>query len=512
MPHVVHLPGNDVLIDARVLKYMATTQRLGLRTTGLGVQRRAGDAFYRMGEAKIVVAGAPEEQRPTAAARPASRAAVLRELARPGLSSPALLASLDDELARRSRSVRRLRSGRGPGRVPRLTAAAARLAETKLLRAALFRRATARGIESTDGMDREQEIQHFLDHPELVPWRRELPYVQEDEAVVGAWLDRLEPDLVHVHDVFMLGVAASHVQRAAALGRTVKLVYDAHEYLPGLATVPPRTIGAYVGLEHEFVPATDRVVTVSPLLAAWLHRDHGGARTPAVVLNAPISVKPPADFQDLRSVTGVADDAPLLVYGGGIGRPRGIQTAVEALAQLPGVHVALVTNRPAGTATKALVAQARRLGVHDRFHVAPYVPPEHVTAYFASCTAGLSTLLRAPNHDAALTNKFCEYLLAGLPVVTSDTTAQAEAVHDLDLGAVYTAGDADDLARAVKVVLDDLPRLQQRIRGDADLQHRYSWDGQIATIAAMYSDLLTDTELTVPPPGVVQLETPVPTS
>lgn len=512
MPHVVHLPGNDVLVDARVLKYMATTQRLGLRTTGLGVRRRSGDAFYQMGEARIVVAGVPETQRASTPARPASRAAVLRELARPGVASPSLLASLDDELARRSRTVRRLRTENGYGRLPRLAVGGARLVETKLLRSMLFRRATAHGVESTDHMDREQEIQHFLDHPELVPWREELPYVQEDEAAVGGWLDRLEPDLVHVHDVFMLGVAASYVQRAAASGRTVKLVYDAHEYLPGLATVPPRTIGAYVALEHEFVPVTDRVVTVSPLLAQWLHRDHRGTRAPEVVLNAPISITPPADFQDLRQLTGVAAGAPLLVYGGGIGRPRGIQTAVEALPQLPGVHVALVTNRPAGTATKALVAQARRLGVHDRFHVAPYVAPEHVTAYFASCSAGLSTLLRAPNHDAALTNKFCEYLLAGLPVVTSDTTAQAEAVRDLDLGAVYTAGDADDLARAIREVLDDLPRLQERIRGDDDLRHRYSWDGQVATIASMYGELLPDADLTVPSPGEVRLETPRATS
>jgi glycosyltransferase involved in cell wall biosynthesis len=53
--------------------------------------------------------------------------------------------------------------------------------------------------------------------------------------------------------------------------------------------------------------------------------------------------------------------------------------------------------------------------------------------------------LSAPNHDIAVTNKFCEYLAAGLPIVTSDTLARATLVRELGLGVVYTAGDPHSL-------------------------------------------------------------------
>lgn len=57
----------------------------------------------------------------------------------------------------------------------------------------------------------------------------------------------------------------------------------------------------------------------------------------------------------------------------------------------------------------------------------------------------LSAPARAPNHDIAVTNKFCEYLAAGLPIVTSDTLARATLVRELGLGVVYTAGDPHSL-------------------------------------------------------------------
>jgi len=47
-------------------------------------------------------------------------------------------------------------------------------------------------------------------------------------------VDALEPDLIHANDFRMLGVGARAKIRAQAAGRDVKLVWDAHEFLPGV--------------------------------------------------------------------------------------------------------------------------------------------------------------------------------------------------------------------------------------------------------------------------------------
>ena len=123
-------------------------------------------------------------------------------------------------------------------------------------------------------------------------------------------------------------------------------------------------------------------------------------------------------------------------------------------------------------------------------HYVGFADPEVVPRYLSSADIGLSPLLRAPNHDVALTNKFCEYLSAGIPIVTSDTPVQARLVEELDLGAVHAADDPPDLARAVREVLGRLPELKERIRSDEELRRRFSWEASAETLREVYDELL----------------------
>ncbi|HEV7707209.1 MAG TPA: glycosyltransferase family 4 protein, partial [Asanoa sp.] len=122
-------------------------------------------------------------------------------------------------------------------------------------------------------------------------WRRLEPALWDYEDVFGPVVDQLEPDLIHAHDFRMVGVGARAKVRAAASGRQVKLVWDAHEFLPG---IKPRRddahwLPAHVAHEREYAPFADAVVTVSDGLAELLRVEHGLAGLPTVVLNAPVA-------------------------------------------------------------------------------------------------------------------------------------------------------------------------------------------------------------------------------
>ena len=157
-----------------------------------------------------------------------------------------------------------------------------------------------------------------------------------------------------------------------------------------------------------------------------------------MVLNAPVESPADAEVTSIRDMVGVPADVPLVVYGGGVNPARGLHTMVQALPALPGVYFAIVSR--GNSVTEELLKLAGQLGVGERVRLAPYVDPEFVPRYLESASVGISPLLRAPNHDIAITNKFCEYIAAGLPIVTSDTPAQAQLVNALDLGVVYRQG------------------------------------------------------------------------
>jgi glycosyltransferase involved in cell wall biosynthesis len=284
----------------------------------------------------------------------------------------------------------------------------------------------------------------------------------------------------------MMGVAVRAKQRAARQGKTIRLVYDSREYVFGQPVVPARIIAAYANLEREFIHHFDQIICVADMMTDQLVQDYHLPQRPALVLNAP-AVNHSAPVTPIREVVGLAPDVPLAIYGGGINPVRGIQTAIAALALLPEVHLAVVA-REKHWMPPELYQIAEQAGVLERLHVAAFVEHDLVTRYYASADIGLSPLLRVPNHDVTLTNKFCEYLLAGLPIVTSDTPQQAQLVEELDLGAVHRANDPADLARAIRQTLDRLDQLKTRITGDVELQHRFSWEAQVPTLERVYRD------------------------
>jgi glycosyltransferase involved in cell wall biosynthesis len=342
-------------------------------------------------------------------------------------------------------------------------------------------------------------------------WRRLEPGLWDWELAYGPVIDVLAPDLIHAHDFRMIGVGAMAAIRARAAGRPFKLIYDAHEYLPGIKprVENVRWLPAHCAYEREFVPYADAVVTVSEGLADLLRDEHGLAERPVVVLNAPLAE--PSDEEragrpgdeplvDLRTQCGIGPQTPLLVYSGGVSPVRGVEVMIEALPELPDVHVALVSLAPGrrvNASVRALLARAEELGVADRVHLLPFVPHWRVASFLSAADAAVSPLLHLTNHEIALSNKFFEYSYARLPIVVSDVRTMAETVRSTGQGEVFRAGDIGDYLRAVRAVLAD-PARYRAAYDKPGMLDAWTWEAQAVVLDAVYDRLLPD-----PSPGAL---------
>jgi glycogen(starch) synthase len=326
-------------------------------------------------------------------------------------------------------------------------------------------------------------------------WRRLDPSLWQWELAFRGVIDKLEPDIIHANDFRMLAVGARATIRARAKGRKTKLVWDAHEYAPGL--VPrhnPRWLPAVAAHEAEFVPYADAVVTVSPPLADLLQEEHGLATKPNVVMNAPVQA-PASDesataVPDLRADCGIGPDVPLLAYVGGITPVRGVDIIIDALPHLTDVHVAMVSVHPNGKNAPVDKARERAeaLGVADRVHMLPYVPHWQVSDYLRTADAAVSPLHHLPNHEIALSNKFFEYSHARLPLITSDIRTMAAMVRSTNQGEVFKAQDLDDFVRVVRLVLADPDKYRAAYKEELLLS--WTWEAQAAVLDQVYSGLV----------------------
>jgi glycogen(starch) synthase len=320
-------------------------------------------------------------------------------------------------------------------------------------------------------------------------WRRLDPHLWDWELAYGKVIDELRPDLIHANDFRMLGVGARAALRARGKGRPAKLVWDAHEFLPGIKpwSDSPRWHPAQCAYEREYARHADAVVTVSETLADLLVKEHGLTERPAVVLNAPEAAPRPdgGEPPDLRALCGAGPDDPLVVYSGAAIPQRGLDIMIRALPRLAGTHVGLIVARPAAPYVTELLALAAELGVGDRVHALPYVPHDQVVRFLAGADAGVIPIQHWPNHEIALITKFFEYSHARLPIVVSDVKTMAEVTRSTGQGEVFTAEDEDDYVRAVKAVLAD-PKRYRAAYDAPGLLAGWTWEAQAETLDQIY--------------------------
>ena len=206
------------------------------------------------------------------------------------------------------------------------------------------------------------------------------------------------------------------------------------------------------------------------------YADAYGIARPTVVLNVfPCAQAPPNPTPAGTIVPGPS----VYWFSQTIGPDRGLECAVHAIALARLRPHLYLRGSPASGFLDRLKALAAQAGVAERLHVlSPAAPPEMVRLA-ASYDVGFSGEPGGTrNNRAALGNKLFTYLLAGLPVVISDTPAHH--AFALEAGAaaqLYTTDDADSLASKLDSLLGD-PQLLAAVRSAAFRlgQTRFNWD------------------------------------
>lgn len=492
-PRMAMLVGNQVVGDSRVEKAAVSAARAGYDVTVVGVSHRTTTNLGRYQDIPILRVPLPLQ----------------RYRAWLTLNDPDRMEGIDwgrtvpaEELARIEEKADT--SDASPGWAQAIVRGSTPHSAPDALRGRVSRAARAVDARLTGrkaplppraqaGLQRAARAAANLQAGRTEGWRRTWPMIADYEDAFLRALIELDPDIIHAHDRHPLPAAAAYARYRAAMGLPhVPWVYDAHEWIPGQAMLGPveQRIG-WKAAEAELIHHADAVFAVTDELAGRMRDYHGLTTTPTTVANAPWAVRAPMDpavRRPLREECGLSPETPLLVYVGRVAEVRGVLTAVDALRHLPEVHVAFVAS-PGEVQRQFIRDRAEAVGVADRVHIVDYVPSASVTWYISSADVGLSPLLPTPAHESAVPTKLRECLLAGLPLVVSDLREQAKFVRDQGVGETHTPGDELDLARAVRAVLEDLPRLRAAVAAP-EVQDPHRWEASEQGLHQVWGGLL----------------------
>lgn len=245
----------------------------------------------------------------------------------------------------------------------------------------------------------------------------------------------------------------------------------------------PRLL-AYLALEAaRFAPAPGRQVV---LASEWLRPDaaaaypQSAARLQVVTPGVQWPLDPPGQAQ-ARAALGLPADAPLLLFVANDFARKGLETLLQALAQLPPeVQLAVAGG---DRAVASWQARARAAGVAEgRIH---WLGPQQdlAPAYRAA------DLLVHPTREDSFAMVALEAMAHGTPVVVSPVRwcgLAALLQHGRDAWVLDDPHDAAGLARAIGAVLADAALREHLAQGGQALARQHGWAAAAAAYEAIY--------------------------
>ncbi|HHO49900.1 MAG TPA: glycosyltransferase [Deltaproteobacteria bacterium] len=273
---------------------------------------------------------------------------------------------------------------------------------------------------------------------------------------LGRWIEQLSPALVAAHTSH----AAAHLDRLGIRA----VVHRRLDFPPSRAG--RRRLDRCLG-----------IVAVSGAVARILRC--GGIHAPISVVYDGIGEQAPGRGVDPRSLLGLAPGTPLVVAIGALVPHKGHRHLVDALALLPGVHVAILGQGPLWS---ALLRRARALGIGARLHLCGQ--RDDVGDWLAGCD-----VVCHPSVEEGLGQSVIEALLAGCAVVATRAGGIPEVVEGL--GILVPPRRSAPLARALRCALAQpgaLRRGARRARGE--LLHRFGIEAMVEGTERAYARFL----------------------
>ena len=277
------------------------------------------------------------------------------------------------------------------------------------------------------------------------------------------WLLKMRADIYHANEVTAL--PACYI---AACLRRKPLIFEAYELPPAETSIAfwRQLHGLITRFLAWVLPRCAGVITVSlPIAREIRQRYHSSEVT--LIRNTP-GYRAVAKNDRLRRHLGLSPNVRLALYQGGLQPNRGLDRLIRAAPFLASDIVIVLMGKGMGTTQSELEALISCEEVADRVKILPPVSYEELLDWTASADIGLNVL--PPEYSLSirwcLPNKLFEYLMAGLPVLTSELDAVVEVIKTYDVGRIVSSLSPEDVASAINTMLADRSALT-RMHGNA---------------------------------------------
>jgi glycosyltransferase involved in cell wall biosynthesis len=238
-------------------------------------------------------------------------------------------------------------------------------------------------------------------------------------------------------------------------------------------------VGVLSAVEQRAIAFADRVITpTDQMRAVFVGRGASPGRITTVMDGADPAVFVPPQ----HTGTDETGERFTVICHGTVEEHYGLDTVVRAVdllrAEIPGLCFRVIG---AGSDLPRLhrLVDDLDLGDHVRFSDG-FLPLDELVAALADADVGVVAMVRDPFRDVALPGKVFDFVAMRLPVVASRTRSMEETFGP-DAVELFTSGDPEDLARALRRVHADPARRAAMAEAAARVVEPLRWERQRTT-------------------------------
>jgi len=271
--------------------------------------------------------------------------------------------------------------------------------------------------------------------------------------------------------VFVRGVWPLPAVLTVRLFKKFRLVYDAHEYFAGLASLRdrPRLRHLWLWFEKQGLKRASLALTVSEPILARLQQRYPFFRNWQLIRNLP-------SYRQPGSRPARAHDDLRVVYHGYFMPERGLENLLLAFTFLKDKNIRL-TLIGDGLLKNRLRDMARENGLESQVRFLDMQPYDRLFTLLQENDLGVVMLIPScENHRYALPNKFFEYIMAGLPVLASDIPTLRDYIDRCRVGITVDAGKPQQIAEVLMTLAADKKRLAQWRKNCAKAAAELCWE------------------------------------
>jgi glycosyltransferase involved in cell wall biosynthesis/SAM-dependent methyltransferase len=300
-------------------------------------------------------------------------------------------------------------------------------------------------------------------------------------------LIRMRADIYHACELTAL--PACYIVSRLLHKSLIFEAFDLQLPVPGTKIAFWRWIGAT--FYDLLLPRCMGVIVTSPLHAREIGKRY---HVPEITLVRNIPKYQAVQKTDrLREHLGLRLHTRIALYHGNIAFDRGLDRLIREARFLEPNIVIIMMGKGVGTTQTELEALILSEGVADRVRIIPPVPYQELFDWAASADIGL--IVHKPdfslNVQTLLPNKLFEYLMAGLPLLTSELGAVTEIVKSYGVGRIVTSVEPGAIAAAINAMMvDAAARGRMRQNALEAAKNDLNWEKESMQLIGLYEDVV----------------------